>query len=91
MEGPNRFQCHLLCQQPARFKRERINVGARDFCHTTEPTHLFGFNKIMVDVQNQQLWKHYGHAELGIAIGKDNFDKVCPVNYAAVIHEREMI
>lgn len=91
MEGPNRFQCHLLCQQPERFKRERINVGARDFCHTTEPTHLFGFNKIMVDVQNQQLWKHYGHAELDIAIGKDNFDKVCPVNYAAVIHEREMI
>ena len=45
----------------------------------------------MVDVQNQQLRKHYGYAELGIAIGKDNFDKVCPVNYGAVIHEREMI
>lgn len=43
----------------------------------------------MVDVQNQQLWKHVGYAELGI--GKNNFDKMCPVNYGAAIHEREMI
>ena len=44
----------------------------------------------MVDVQNQLQWKHYGYAEVGSGIEKDNFDKVCPVNCGAAIYEREM-